>query len=64
MKFMETPLPVLEENGKMTESQLTIAVAFVTELISLGVIALVPHGVLLMNVCPPFLVAKPGQPDQ
>jgi hypothetical protein len=52
MKFMETPVPVLEENGKMTESQLAIAVAFVTELISLGVLALVPHGVLLMNVCP------------
>jgi hypothetical protein len=33
----------------MTESQLTIAVAFVTELISLGVLYLVPHGV------PPFL---------
>jgi hypothetical protein len=48
----------------MTESQLTIAVAFVTELISLGVLALVPHGVLIMNVCPLFLVAKPGQPDQ
>jgi hypothetical protein len=48
----------------MTESQLTIAVAFVTELISLGVLALVPHGVLLMNMCPLLLVAKPGQPDQ
>jgi hypothetical protein len=44
----------------MTESQLTIEVAFVTELISLGVLALVPHGVIL----PLFLVAKPGQPDQ
>jgi hypothetical protein len=54
MNFMETPVPVLEENGKMTESQITIAVAFVTELISLGVLALVPHGVLLMNVCPLF----------
>jgi hypothetical protein len=61
---METPVPVLEENGKMTENQLTIAVAFMTELISLGVLALVPHGVLLMNVCPLFLVTKPGQPDQ
>jgi hypothetical protein len=48
----------------MTESQLTIAVAFVTELISLGALALVPHGVLIMNVCTLFLVAKPGQPDQ
>jgi hypothetical protein len=64
MSFMETPVPVLEENGKMTESQLTIAVAFVTELISLGVLALNPHGFLLMNVCTLFLVAKPGQPDQ
>jgi hypothetical protein len=64
MNFMETPVPILEENGKMTESQLAIAFAFVTELISLGVLALVPHGVLLMNVCPLFLVAKPGQPDQ
>jgi hypothetical protein len=63
MSFMETPVPVLEENGKMTESQLTIAVAFATELISLGVIDLVPHGVLFMNVCPLFLVAKLGQPD-
>jgi hypothetical protein len=62
MNFMETPVPVLEENGKMPESQLTIAVAFV--LISLGVIALLPHGVLLMNICPLFLVAKPGQPYQ
>jgi hypothetical protein len=64
MNFMDTPDPVLEENGKMTESQLTIAVTFVTELISLGVLYLVPHGVLLMNVCPLFLVAKPGQPEQ
>jgi hypothetical protein len=52
-----------EENGKMTESQFTIAVTFVTELISLGVLALVPYGVLI-NVCPLFLVSKPGQPDQ
>jgi hypothetical protein len=64
MNFMETPVPILEENGKMTEIQLTIAVAFVTELISLGVLDLVPRGVLLMNVCPLFLVAKPGQPNQ
>jgi hypothetical protein len=59
MNFMETPVPILEENGKITESQLTIAVDFVTELISLGFLALVPHGVLLMNVCPLSLVAKP-----
>jgi hypothetical protein len=64
MKFMETPVPVLEGNGKMTESQLTIGVAFVTELISLGVLSLVPHGVLHMNMCPLFLVAKPGQSYQ
>jgi hypothetical protein len=48
----------------VTETQLTIAVAFVTELISLGVLALVFQCLLLMNVCPLFLVAKPGQPDQ
>jgi hypothetical protein len=36
----------------------------VPELISLGDLALVPYGVLLMNVCPLFLVTKPGQPDQ
>jgi hypothetical protein len=60
MNLMETLVPVLEENGKMTESRLTIAVAFVTELIRLGVLALVPHGVLIMNVWPLFLVAKPG----
>jgi hypothetical protein len=64
MSFMETPVPVLEGKINMTESQLTIAVAFVTELINLGVLDLVPHGVLLMNVCPLFLVAKPVQPDQ
>jgi hypothetical protein len=64
MNFMETPVPVLEGNGKMNESQLTIVVAFVMELINLGVLDLVPHGVLLMNMCPLFLVAKPGQPDQ
>jgi hypothetical protein len=64
MNFMETPVTVLEENGKMTESQLIIEVAFVTELISLGVLALVPYGVLPMNVFPLFLVAKPGQPYQ
>jgi hypothetical protein len=60
MNYMETPVLVLEENFKMTESQLTIAVAFVTELISLGVLAFVTHGVLLINVCPLFLVTKPG----
>jgi hypothetical protein len=54
MNFMEIPVPVLKENGKMTERQLTIAVAFVTELVSLGVLDLVPHGVLLMNVTPFF----------
>jgi hypothetical protein len=32
MNFMETPAPGLEENGKMNESQITIAVAFLTEL--------------------------------
>jgi hypothetical protein len=64
MNFMETPVPVWEENGKMTECQLTVTVAFVTELIILGVLALVPHGVLLMNLCPVFLVAKSGQPYQ
>jgi hypothetical protein len=61
---METPVPVLEETGKMKESHLVIAVAFVTELISLGVLALVPHAVILMNICPLFIVSKPGQPDQ
>jgi hypothetical protein len=40
MKFMETPVRVFEKNGKMTESKPAIAVAFVTELISLGVLAL------------------------
>jgi hypothetical protein len=64
MKFTENPVPVLEGNGKMTENQLTIAVAFVTELISLGGLALVSHSVPIMNVCPLFLVAKSGQPDQ
>jgi hypothetical protein len=64
MNFMETPAPILEENGKLTESKLAIDVAFVTELISLGVLALAPQGVLLMNVYPLFLVAKPAQPYQ
>jgi hypothetical protein len=64
MNFMETPAPILEDNDKMTESKLTISVAFVTDLISLGVLALVPQGVLLMNVCPLLLVTNPGQPDQ
>jgi hypothetical protein len=64
INFMETPDPGLEENGKMTESKLKIAVAFVTELIIFGALALVPHGVLLLNMCPLFLIAKPGQSDQ
>jgi hypothetical protein len=64
MNFMENPVSSLENNGKMTESQLTIAVALVTELISIGFLALVPHDVLLVNVCPFFLVSKPGQLDQ
>jgi hypothetical protein len=34
MNVIETPVPVLEENGKMNEGQLTIAVAFMTELIT------------------------------
>jgi hypothetical protein len=29
MNFMDNPVPILEGNGKMTESQHTIAVAFV-----------------------------------
>jgi hypothetical protein len=64
MNLMETPVPGLEENVNMTESQLTISVAFATEFISLGVLSLVPHGVLLVNVCPLFLVAKPVQSYQ
>jgi hypothetical protein len=43
MNFMDTPAPVWEDNGKMTGKQLTIAVAFVTELIILGVLDLVPQ---------------------
>jgi hypothetical protein len=39
MSFMDTAVPVLEENDKMTESQLAFAVDFVTELISLGLLA-------------------------
>jgi hypothetical protein len=62
MNFMETPVPVFEENGKMTVSHITIEVAFVTELIRFGLLALVPHVILLMNMYPLFLVAKPGQP--
>jgi hypothetical protein len=64
MNFMDTPVPGVEDNGKMTDSQLKITVAFVTELISLGVLALVPHVFLIGNVCPLFLASKPGQPDQ
>jgi hypothetical protein len=61
MNFMGTPDPILEENSKMAESQLAISVAFVTELIILGVLTLVTQGVLLMNVCTLFLVSKPRQ---
>jgi hypothetical protein len=61
---MDTPVPGLEDNGGMTESQLKIALAFVIELISLGVLALVPLGVLLLNARPLFLVAKPVQSYQ
>jgi hypothetical protein len=53
VNFMETPVRILEDNGKMTESQLAIAVAFVTELISLGVLALVPPG------CPSYECMSP-----
>jgi hypothetical protein len=60
---METLAPGLEENGNMTESQLKIVVAFMTELISLGVLALVPHPPRL-NACPILLGAKPGHLDQ
>jgi hypothetical protein len=49
---------------KMTDSQLQIAVAFVTEFTSLEVLALVPRGVLLLKACPLFLVAKSGQQDK
>jgi hypothetical protein len=62
--FMETPKPGFVENGKMTDSQLQIVVAFVTELISFRFLDLVPRGILLFNACPIFLVAKPGQPGQ
>jgi hypothetical protein len=53
-----THVPGLEENGKMTESQLNIAVAFVTYLISLGVLALVPQGVPPCECVPPFLICQ------
>jgi hypothetical protein len=64
MNFMKTPEPGLEENAKMTESQIKIVVYFVSELISLGILVLIPICVLLLNSCPPFMVPKPGQPGQ
>jgi hypothetical protein len=64
MNFMEIPNPGLEEHGKMTDSQLQISVSFVSELISLGVLALVPRGILLLNAHPLLLVANPGQQYQ
>jgi hypothetical protein len=64
MNFMKTPEPGLEENVKMTESQLKIVVDFVSGLISLGILALIPKSFLLLNSCPLFMVPKPVQPDQ
>jgi hypothetical protein len=64
MNFIETPTPVLEENGKMTENQLNIEVAFVTELSGIKVLVLVSSGILLLNAFPLFLASKPGHQYQ
>jgi hypothetical protein len=48
----------------MTDSQLQITVAFVTEVISIGIVALATRGILLLNARPLFLMDNPGQPYQ
>ena len=62
MNFMEAPPPILVANANMSHEELATAVAFIDELISLGVLdpAIRP----LLNTCPLFIVEKPGQPGQ
>jgi hypothetical protein len=64
MKLIRTTQPGLKENARMNESQLKFAVDFVSELIILGGLALIPKGVMLLNSCPLFMLPKSGQPDQ
>ncbi|MGH7974468.1 MAG: hypothetical protein ACREBR_02985, partial [bacterium] len=64
MNFMREPTPGIVESSPMTEDQKNTAIAFVEELISLGVYDRVPPGHELRNTCPLFLVPKSGQPGQ
>lgn len=64
MNFLKLPAAHLTQNSRMTPTELETAVDFVDELISLGVLELVPPNETLTNNCPLFLVPKPGQPGQ
>ena len=65
MIFMESPEPRLVPNQPMDNSQKELAVEFVEELKSLGVLkAAAEHNVKLENNFPLCLVPKPGQPGQ
>jgi hypothetical protein len=62
MNFLAVPPPILVANANMTPEELACAVSFLDELISLGVLELAARE--LLNTCPLFIVAKPGQPGQ
>jgi hypothetical protein len=64
MKFMECPPPGKEARSPFTLEQLEISTRFVDELISVGVLPLVPHEDKIFNTFPLFLVPKSGQPGQ
>ena len=63
MNFLMDPETGFMENSKMEPEQLATAIAFLDELISLGVLVETKEEDLRNNF-PLFLVPKPGQPGQ
>ena len=64
MNFLTTPKAGLTPNAKLDPEQLEVAIAFVNELIELGVLEEAPDDDPLIATAPLFVVPKPGQPGQ
>ena len=64
MNFLSTPKAGLTPNSPLEGEQMRVAIAFVDELIELGVLEEAPEDDPLVATAPLFVVPKPGQPGQ
>ena len=64
MNFLKDPVAHLWDNSTTSPSQMEAGVAFVEELIALGVLELAPDDDPIMANAPLFVLPKPGQPGQ